>query len=396
MSGRIIDNIGGYVLNQSNASSLGQQPQQQSSVTYGKVFGVITTKDTPTKELFEREGGFSAIGTIFYQDYNYLYKYADAVNLSTCATAKPISDSQQSYPLIGEIVTIHDAPTPDNQRGNVSTVQKYYSHTVNLWNNNQHNSISQNASLGRTFVEKSDTRNLLCFEGDRIYQGRKGNGIRFGSTVSFHSDLNEWSNIGEDGDPITILANGYVTTPSDTLVPNIEEINKEKSSIYLTSTQLLPLLPDRKDILNPLTRPLLPNQYYQSQIILNADRVTLNSKLDEVMIFATTNVEINTNNIINLNAGRHTHINSPAINLGTNKDGSLPTEPLLLGGKTHDLLLNLFTALQNVAYYLSSVTAPSEGSPIPTLNDAGEQLFNDIQGLIDDLDTIQSTQNFTA
>ena len=380
--------------NYSVSSKMDGGNNTSSTISIGKVFGVITTENTPNKDLFKKYGGFSAIGTIFYMDYN-TSKNFETFDLNKCITAKPFQADTQHYPLVGELVVIISGPSPSSQNLNSTVGQKYYLGTLNVWNSNQQNSPGT-GTLGKTFAESSDVRNLLSFEGDRIYQGRKGNGIRFGSTVPSHSDISEWSSIGNDGDPITILVNGYVTTDSGSLAPNIEEINKEKSSIYLTTSQRLPLLPDRNDILNPLTKPLLPSQYNYPQIILNADRIVLNSKVDEVMLFAATNIEINTNNVINLNAGRYTHINSPSINLGTNPDGSLPTEPLLLGGKTHDLLLDLCGALTNLASYLSVAISTEQGSPLPSLNDAGTQLFSDIITVIDKLESIQSTQNFTA
>ena len=56
---------------------------------------------------------------------------------------------------------------------------------------------------------------------------------------------------------------------------------------------------------------------------------------------------VNFDNIINLNAGEfiHLHIDhknkDSKILLGTNKDGTAPYEPVLLGGQTHDFLLDL-------------------------------------------------------
>jgi hypothetical protein len=49
--------------------------------------------------------------------------------------------------------------------------------------------------------------------------------------------------------------------------------------------------------------------YTESQAILNANRIILNSKQDDIMLFAENNVEICTNNIINLNAGGSIHLN---------------------------------------------------------------------------------------
>jgi hypothetical protein len=360
----------------------------------GKVYGIITTENTPNKELFEANGGFDGIGTIFYLDYNESTKNLNSLDdLSICNIAKPFHSSNQNYPLVGELVKLMNGPSPDTQISKISN-QKYYTGVINIWNNTQQNSPSGN-DLGLTFTENSDLRNLISFEGDRIYQGRKGNGIRFGSTVKLKSNINEWSNIGNDGDPITILVNGYVTSNTGSLSPNVEEINKEKSSIYLTSTQALPLIPS-VSIVNPQINSIKPRDYSNPQIILNSDRITINSKKDEILLFAKTNIELNTNNAINLNSNKVIHFHSPYIMLGTTNDGKYPSEPALLGNKTHDLLLDLCKTLSNLASYLATATvATSEGAiSVTSCNMAGEQLFADVENLINKLENITSDKTF--
>jgi len=364
-----------------------------SSIKIGKVYGIITTPNTPTKELYEANGGAASIGAVFYMDYKQV-KYSIGIDLTKCKIALPLDSSIRNYPLIGELIQIIDGPSPTSQLSNSST-QKYYTGIVNIWNNPQQNSPLGDI-LGKTFIESSEIRNLQPFEGDRIYQGRKGNGIRFGSTVKIHSDINEWSNIGNDGDPITILVNGYVTDSTSSLAPNIEEINKEKSSLYLTSTQKLPLKPGTS-IINPRVNTVIPSNYNSSQLIANSDRITLNAKKDEVLLFAKGNIELNTDNIININAGRVAHINSPSIALGTKKDGTYPTEPVLLGGKTHDFLLDLLNALTLLAGSLSAATvATTEGAIcVSECNAAGEQLLSDVDNLINKLESITSSNVYT-
>lgn len=388
---RIRENLGGLV-----AATSKTTPIPVVKPMIGKVYGVVLDENTPSKELFDKSGGWSGIGTIFYLDFDQSKNIpVGAVKLNTCKIAKPFHASVVNYPLIGELVHLIDAPAPTSQTNNTSA-QKYYTGTINIWNNNQQNSLTDD-SLGKTFSEKADIRNLRSFAGDRIYQGRKGNGLRFGSTVKLRSDINEWSSVGEDGDPITILVNGYVTTDSGSSSPNIEEINKEKSSIYLTSTQKLPLQPGA-NIVNPRVNTVAPKDYISSQLIFNSDRITLNSKKDEVLLFAKTNIELNSDNIININAGQVAHINSPSIALGTNPDGSYPTEPVLLGGRTYELFLEIFGALTNLASFLSSATvATPEGAiPITDCNLGGEQLFADISNLLDKLDTITSNKVYTT
>jgi hypothetical protein len=378
----------------SNAFSSGGGSPFQPQI--GKVYGIVTTENTPTKEAFKRAGGFSGIGTIFYMDYNQTNKNVDVTNdiLNKCSTAKPFFSFIQDYPLIGELVLITDGPNPDSQT-TAAGGQKYYLGTINVWNNNQQNAPSGD-SLGKTFTEKADIRNLISFEGDRIYSGRKGNGIRFGSTVKSKSKVNEWSSIGNDGDPITILVNGYVTTDTGSLSPNVEEINKEKSSIYLTTSQVLPLKPGAS-IVNPRVNTTKPSSYSSSQIILNSDRITLNAKKDEVLLFAKGNIELNTDDTINLNAGETVHINSPFICLGTTSKGEYPTEPVVLGGQlsyTFDLLIG---TLSKLASSLSTATVPTtEGAiSIPACNEAGAQLFADLKRLCDQVEKCLSDNVYT-
>ena len=388
---RVRENLSGII------SSIGKNnniPNQTSQI--GKVFAVITTENTPNQELYEREGKSNGMGTIFYLDYNGSKDTVlNEVNLSSCLVAKPYYANLQDYPLVGELVHLIDAPSPASQVSNNAT-QKYYTGVINVWNNNQQNSLS-NDRLGKTFDENSDIRKLLSFEGDRIHQGRKGNGIRFGSTIKTSSQLNEWSEVGNNGDPITILVNGYVTTNKTDITPNIEEINKELSSIYLTSTQRIPLIPDRNNILNLITNPKKVSEYVGgSQLLFNADRLVLNSKKDEVMIFAKTNIELNTNNVINLNAGERTHFNSPRNFIGTKSDGSLPDEPLLLGGKTIELLTDILEALSNFGSELSSVISAPAGSPLIDLNASSNKLSNTLTNLMGKLEKIASKQNYTS
>lgn len=368
-----------------------------NSTQLGKVFGVVLDEITPSKEAFDKVGGFAGIGAVFYLDYNSSKTLTkDDVNLMECLIAYPFDASIKNYPLVEEIISIIDGPSSSTQVL-PSVGGKYYLGTVNIWNNPQINAPVAVPESNKTFSESADIRPLQPFAGDFIIQSRRGSGLRFGTTVKSRSYLNEWSSVGNNGDPITILVNGYVTTDTGSLAPNIEEINKEKSSIWMTSTQAIPLIPGAS-IINPINSSLSPSKYINSQIILNSDRVTINSKKDEVLLFAKTNLELNTDNIINLNAGQYIHLNTGKILLGTKTDNTVPDEPVLLGGQTHDLLLEICRTLNRLAYYLSVASVPTSdgGICIDACNHAGTQLFNDVNNLINKLGTIQSDKVFTT
>jgi len=248
----------------------------------GRVYGVVTIENTPTEAMFKKAGGFNGIGTIFYLDYEQAKNVEGNIGdtfFNNCKTAKPLSSHQQYFPILGELVYLEDFPSPATQVSNTAS-QKYYISTVNIWGNNQQNSqpASNKENLGITFVENPNIRPLLSFEGDHIIQGRQGNALRFSSTTKLYNDLNEWSNVGNDDSPITILSNGFAYNPKEKF--HVEKINQDASSIYLTTTQQIPLQTDKTGVLNPLTNPIDVSKYFNSQIILNSDRVVLNSKKD--------------------------------------------------------------------------------------------------------------------
>jgi hypothetical protein len=369
----------------------------------GKVFGVVLDEITPSQEAFESVGGFAGIGAVFYLDYNSSKNLTlEEVNLLDCSIAYPFDATIKNYPLVGETIAMIDGPSPSTQFL-PSVGSKYYLGTVNVWNNPQINAPVILPGANKTFSESADIRPLQPFAGDFIIQTRRGSGLRFGTTVKDRSFLNEWSSIGNNGDPITILVNGYVTTDTGSLTPNIEEINKEISSIYLTSTQKLPLTPGAS-IINPVLSTLPPDNYINSQIILNSDRVTLNSKKDEVLLYAKTNIGLNTDNNIVLNAGQNVHINIESSNpdskilLGTKTNNTAPDEPVLLGNQTVVLLEQLITTLNMLGSYMASATVPtSDGSiAIPAINDAGIQLLNSTSNLCDQLLKITSDKVYTV
>ncbi len=383
-----------------------------SQVKVGKVMGVVTTRNTPTPKQFEKVGGYDGMGTIFFLDYNKV-KNVDTIttddSFDKCDIAKPLFPNVSYYPLLGELVyIIEELPSPATQL-NPSSTEKYYINTINLWNNSQLNSQTQNAKapVGKTFIENKDIKNLLSYEGDHIIKGRSGNSIRLGRTVRVPSDANEWSIVGLETQPITIISNGHAYDPKKDFY--IEQINQDGSSLYLTSNQSIPLKNNLKVPINPITLPIDIPDYTESQAILNANRIILNSKADDIMLFAENNVEISTNNIINLNANDSIHLNireqlqnnpalpslSPKIFLGTKFNDTLPTEPLLLGNQTANFLLDLLKALDSYALSLISAAGDPEGSPSAKLRASGDALQTQLKPFYDRIQKLLSKSTFT-
>jgi hypothetical protein len=382
---KVKDNISGLL----PSTSAGYSKPNKNLV--GKVFGVVMNENTPTPDFFKKAGGWGALGSIFYLEYEQA-KEIDQVDLNKCKIARPLSPNQKYYPLIGELVVLLDLPGAGTQLI-TSVSEKYYISTINIWNNTHHNSQPSTdvSVLGKTFVERQDVSPLQPYEGDFILEGRYGNSIRFGSTVKDPTRPNIWSLSGKNGDPITIITNKHAVDPNST-IPYVEDINKDGSSIYLTSGQSIPLKTD-KIAINPLTKPIEVSKYMDPQLILTANRLVLCSRKDDLILIGKTNIE-NHARVINLNSIERTHIHSPKIFLGTKNNGDLADEPLLLGDKTVDWLIKLCRDMSKFCSALEEAVATPTGTPIQQINTAAQSLNITLEDLIQKSETLKSKQNY--
>ena len=212
----------------------------------GQVIGIVSGENMSTPTQYIRAGGEAGIGSILYQEVNTdgakVIDIYDEKLYESCKIAKPVSSLVVNPPLIGELVQIvEDFPSADDKI-NGKAAQTYYLGTINTWGSPQQNSVD-GTNLGLTFKQNDKVKNIRAFDGDHIIQGRQGSALRFSSTTKLYKNLNEWSTIGNEDDPITILTNGfnYTTAPLQ-----VESINKDKSSLYLTSTQKIPLITTKK------------------------------------------------------------------------------------------------------------------------------------------------------
>lgn len=225
----------------------------------GRVKKIILGATLATGKADEDYLGPGDIGKIRYEILYSTLSTSKAQAVSE--PAYPIYGLVKQYPLVNEIVLIIPGPT-EALNDRFTRQQFFYFPAFAVWNNSNHGAfpnISEYADflnryankpgyqgsstpspklpLGYTFQER-EIRNVQPFEGDSIIQARFGQSIRFGSTVPVMKRYNNWSNSGNNGEPITIITNSQGDRPGldkfDTL---IEDINKDGSSMWMTSTQ---------------------------------------------------------------------------------------------------------------------------------------------------------------
>jgi hypothetical protein len=217
--------------------------------------------------------------------------------------ARPFYPNMKQYPLPNEVVfaiKLQYAGTGTNKK-----YAYFYFGSINSLNSVHHNAGLSGAFdfnddetlLGDNFVFNEDVKNLLHFEGDVCIEGRNQNSIRLGSSLTpTDSTENEWSVDSEDGTPIIIISNGHAGEPisgggEGTEEVLLENVNEDSSTILLTKDQMIPLIP--VNTLN-LKGDEVDTFVGSSQIILNADRLVLNTKTDDVIVASANNIAMST------------------------------------------------------------------------------------------------------
>jgi len=400
------------------ASNIKQQLSGFSRERFSKLMEIIPVRVKhiildEKDDLFKEFGEWNSIGTIFYNSV----ENPTPNDYSKNNFAKSLFPNTQNYPLVNEIVYIISLPNPDIQE-NTSNKSQYYFQPINLWNSVHHNAIPDNVwestlpesqqkdyqqieggsarrvtdnsteiTLGDYFIEQLDVRNLIPYEGDIIHQGRWGNSIRFTST---NPGNNNWSENGDEGDALTIIRNGQPTElDTDPWVPISENINKDKSSIYLTTSQKIPIEVASNSYNSYENAPTLPNEYVEDQVILNSGRLLFNSKSDSILLSSNQSINLNSINSVNIDTPTLS-IQSDKILLGS-KDA---TEAVLLGDKTVDTLKDIVTQINNVFDSFAKVIG-NMGIPLIEQNAESIKARLNLESIKNQLDNLKSETSFT-
>ncbi len=370
-----------------------------SNMISARVTDIILDDQHPK---FETYGQWSSIGTIFFE----AVEGSPSISSEIPNIASPLLPYLKNYPVVNELVLLVLAPN-SSVNLNANTKKYFYINPIAIWNNQHLNAYpnlqaspqiqpsqrksyqaieegqtrkssdeevdySYNSPLvGGTFEERPNIHPLLAFAGDIIIEGRWGNSVRFGSTSKTDSILygNDWSNTGDNGNPITIIRNGQpVNASDDGYLPIVENINDDLSSIYLTSNQTIPLNTTITN--NPSIKDNKPTSYgsfNESQVILNSDRLVFNSK-------TTGSLLLNSEGVISLTSinsiGVYSKKGDVVLQSAKNNvrlGDSTASESIILGDSFLDELKDLLKKIQSLSQKLSTepklfVSPPAAGS----------------------------------
>ena len=253
--------------------SLVRRPKNASAKSNKPFFGKVT------RVVYDRTNP-NEVGSIFYRNLT----DPDARERNQ---AYPLYAFLKNVPLVDEVVLLITAPSSDTGKG-VHKSRIYYISTVSIWNHPHHSATTEDkdaVGLDGDFTERADVNPMLPFPGDTILEGRLGQSIRFSQSVPGKTP---WT--GSLGAPIIVLSNGQVVTTNG-FECITEDINKDHTSLYLTSTQKLPITPGNK-----LTQPL--SEYDKSQAILTSGRLVLNARDNNLILSTPSALEASARTVI--------------------------------------------------------------------------------------------------
>ena len=217
--------------------------------------------DDSDKKKFDLYGGWKNLGIIE------CVIYINGADSSKTVSAKPSNPNHTRYPLLNELVILKKAVSYKSQgAGNNYSPDWYYTDIVptsggvehnatpdsNLLKNTTENKVSYKdttsgnvkknnsssvISITGIFNDTGKINKLINNPGDDIIQGRSGNSIRLGSSISgFNSPF-----VGPNRSPIIAIVNGHATAKNT--IPIFENVNKDGSSFYALNKHNIGFIP---------------------------------------------------------------------------------------------------------------------------------------------------------
>jgi len=373
------------------ASNAGGSSGGSSSLnTFARVVDVITDSFHPKYEVY---GGSQSINGILYRNLKTASSEEDDQQLrfAFCSDV-----NIKRVPLKSEIVEIVTLPSERRSTGPGST-KSYWSQVVPMWNHPHHNAYpdtaqyenqESEAEFGDFFEETDKVNPLQLFPGDISIEGRHGQSIRMTGTKY---DSNIWIDDSNNGEPLTIIRNGQKEAESgDESV--IEDINEDKSSIYLTSDHTVELEQANEKRESWKDEPEKADKFKGSQVIINSGRLYFNAYDEHTLISAKEGIGLNAKTV-SLDGEEYVGLDAKKIYLGA---AALKREhEPVLKGKTSTTWLNDLTKQVKTLADTMAKLPPAPPAAIAKLIVTGNTVLPLLEILINKLPQLHSKKVFT-
>ena len=276
-----------YVAEVKKKTSDGDTYKRNENVTYPLGKRIVNEETNEVEETI-----INSSDMLFAIDVH----YSMDGRLTPIQNVKPYNANIKQIPVPGESVLIFQSFNHESSV-NESYSQWYYMAPMAPSSNINSNilpTVTEDIELDEKFKQESyKVSPLQPYRGDLMLEGRFGNSIRFSNTIDFKQDYSlpgNWSG-NKNGDPILILSNGREYKEDKQFVT--EDIEKDKSSLYLTSTQKI-------NNLKFTTAPLGFDTSGKSNFIGIADQIVLRAKDGKTIVDSQDNILLNTPKQVNI------------------------------------------------------------------------------------------------
>ena len=223
---------------------------------------------------------------------------------------------------------------------------------------------------------RGDKEVKFDIHGDMVFEGRHGNSIRIGSRdlnpYIFLSNGRNFNNSSEglsDGSIISITSNGtlfqhfgtYFDERKDENVFGFMLADSMTDEPKRTSSQLVSFVNEDRNVSDIIYN------YNKNQVLIHSDRITFNSKKDDIFMSSYKNMHIGVGNVFTLSSENETIIESSNIYLGrqakTKNESDEQAEPLVLGEQLRLILEELVGILE--IFKVTGTVGGISGTPAP-------------------------------
>lgn len=324
---------------------------------------------------YEKYGKVDSLGAI---KYALLDSKTNTEDTTSLPPAFPLNNHSKVLPLRNEVVYLIRGVKADNYYEQAD----YYLPPISLFNDinyipSEDNNDKSTKGGGLEFKGNPRLRPLYPFNGDVIMQGRYGQSIRMSGAQSFGNTLTNRKNKEK---PLTIISNGHKESQLNSLY--VEDINKDLTSIYLTTDHLIPLEQSRDKYASAEKRPVLTKNYDEGSAILTSQRIHLNTTKDDILLTSSGNTSI-TAKQVSLDGVSSIGLDAKKIYLGE-KAMRFELQPVLLGNQTELFLYELLSALNTLSTNLINARTANQIA-IPALNANGFTLGATVRNLLEQI-----------
>ncbi|MFA5195359.1 MAG: hypothetical protein WC401_06140 [Bacteroidales bacterium] len=292
----------------------------------GQVIDIVLSAEHPK---YEKNSVQDNIGVAFIR----LAESQKNVQDNMLTVAYPLDSTFKKYPTLNELVVVVKYLNVwfyDNVLNYFNRINNNATQILGMPNN-----TNGKIKYGEVFVDKNATiPKLQPNEGDVILQGRNGQNIRFSN---------------DESNPFVHITVGLDSNNKKSLT--VEDINKDSNTILITTS------PSKDVVFVPSKNIKVKPPYYANdvklvgnQIFISTDRIVLNAKQNEILMYANKTISGVSNGSVTFDAKTNFLVDAPEIKLGKQN-----IEPMVLGNKLVDALTKLIDAIPQLMYYQAHI-----------------------------------------